>query len=630
MTAVDPDVEAVAKRLGPAARPERIGPAPCTRACPAGINVKRYVGLVAEARFDEALDVIRRDNPLAAVCGYMCSRPCEVECARGADGPPIPIRALKRMAARIVADSGARPRGESQASDCGRRVAVVGGGPAGLTAARDLRRLGYGVTIVEAREQLGGLLAEEVPEARLPRAALRADIEYVLAHDIEVRLGAPVTAPDGLDALLGEGFDAVVLATGAGRDLGSGLAGERRTDSVVSALDLLRRLARGDVPELREAVVLGGNSAAFAVATELASRSGGAVSLVFRRGRAELPVDPTTLAAAQEAGVRVRCELRPDGLELGDGRLTGVAATRLVDSGVRIAGRRRLEPSQRLVIPADLVVLAEEREPNLDYLGPPDQGPSVRRTAWGTIAVQSASLETHRPRVFAAGEALTGPRSVIEMVASGRRVAAAVHGALSAAERLRKDAPLRLSRDGLSSQRSSWQHTPATPPVDAQGAHQTPFGPWETAVRPGAAVLEPAALDEARRCLRCGPCRDCRTCSSYCPETHAVEPGGVLLRMPRELAGDEALSRSLTRITARVDARRCRGCGLCEEHCPYAAPRVMLRPNGRLIASIEEQACRGCGLCVGLCPTGAADQGHFDNAYLAERTARILLREVEP
>jgi Pyruvate/2-oxoacid:ferredoxin oxidoreductase delta subunit len=187
--------------------------------------------------------------------------------------------------------------------------------------------------------------------------------------------------------------------------------------------------------------------------------------------------------------------------------------------------------------------------------------------------------------------------------------------------------------------RSAWDHV--------IGDGETPFGPFDVAARTRAGELEPAALEAARRCLRCGPCADCATCSPYCPEVHLAEPGGTLVRAPRGLPAEQ--TGSAVYIRAHVDAQLCRACGLCEEHCPYSAPRIGARANGRLLATVDDLSCRGClkegsevlaivmfstvddlscrgcGVCVGLCPTGAMSMGHFDNPHLAEAVDRLLL-----
>ncbi len=597
-----------------------IGPAPCSRACPVGINVKRYVGLVAEARFEEALAVVRRDNPLAAVCGFLCNRPCEVECARGAepDESPIPIRALKQMAARVVADSGALPElFEHLDADGARgRVAVVGGGPSGLTAARDLRLLGYAVTLLESREELGGLLALEVPEARLPRWAVAADVAYVLAHGVQARMGVDVADGEAVRALLSEGFDAVLLAIGAPRELGCGLPGEGESEDVRPALELLRGLADGQVPSFKEAVVLGGTPTAFAAATALAETRRGGVTLVFGRERWALPVDPLTLAEAEDAGVRLRCLERADEIEVSDGMVTGVVLTRWEPTGRTRAGRSRMQSGASSLLEADFVVTAGEREPNLQGL----EGAGLSRSPFGTLAVDPVTLETGMARVFGTGEAVAGVRTVIEAVALGRRAAVAVDRALGGQSAVEEtstvDGGLRLG-PVQGDQDSAWRHT-------LEHENENVGGRVNVDARDErAGELEPVALAAARRCLRCGPCTDCATCSAYCPEEHLADPQGRLIRAPRRLTDAEI--GQAERIHARVDALRCRACGLCEEHCPYSAPRIMARANGRLLSTVDTQSCRGCGVCVGLCPTGALSMAHYDNPYLAEAVDRLLL-----
>ncbi len=607
-----PDGERLAlmERLGlaqdaSALRLERLGPAPCSRACPAGINVKRYVALVAEGRHEEALAVVRKDNPWAAVSGHLCHRPCEVECTAGAAQDPIPIRALKRLAARIVEETGTAPQAPTH-TERAERIAVIGGGPAGLTAARDLRLYGYGVTVFEAADQLGGLLAGAIPERRLPRWALDADLAYLRAHGFEVHTGTRLSGED-LEPLLAKGYAGVVIASGAGAPR-YGLAQEPgETPGYTHALSCLRRMAQGEPrPALSRVVVLGAGPMGLNAATGLAAAGVPHVTVVHHRGPQSLPADPEALAAASRAGVVLRCGLRAESLVRQGKRVLGIRLRSQTEGEPRRAGRLELRDGPLQELRADLVVEARDRGP---------EGPGfadvLDTTALGALRVHPDTLQSSHPRVWVAGEAAVGARSLIEAVAMGRRAAAAVHATLC-------DTPLRVP--GWQGQ-GGWRLSPPAPTRPLRD--RRPFADE----RPG--ELEPVGLEAARRCLRCGPCTDCRTCSPYCPETHAVDRDGTWVRLPRDAPDTEPLLLQVTRAVVRPEW--CRGCGLCEEHCPYSAPRVVPRRDHKggmtLVAQVNPAACRGCGVCVSVCPTGAMNQPGFQNQQL---TAAIDAACAEP
>ncbi|MDY0004864.1 MAG: 4Fe-4S binding protein, partial [Polyangia bacterium] len=351
-----------------------------------------------------------------------------------------------------------------------------------------------------------------------------------------------------------------------------------------------------------------------------------------------LPVDPEALRAADRAGVELRCGLAPSELIGGRAGTRGVRfQTQAFEEGER-AGRPSVKAGVAVELAADLVVDATARVPDLEGW------PSADRTPWGTLAVSSADLRTSQGLVFGAGEVVTGARSVIDAVAHGRRAAALVGQALSAETASKTPAALnalaarhaslasaprqlRLNLEGAPRQESAWVHVPTGP----RAARALPLG--LEGVPDGGPIgrVEPLGQAEARRCRRCGPCAECASCSPYCGETVSVDPVGAWVRFP----GGASLPSSapLTPIRAWVEEVLCNGCGLCEERCPYAAPRVTLRPvaaGGRaLVARVDPGACRGCGLCVGLCPTGALLQGGFASGPLMARIDDALGGEVQ-
>ena len=394
--------------------------APCTRDCPAGIDVPRYIGYVAQGKFAEAEAVVRERIPFPAVCGHVCYHPCEPGCRRSQMDASVSINALKRAAVDNGCNELWRQRWEETiAPDTGRRVAIVGSGPGGLTAAYYLgKRLGHNVTVFEALPEPGGQLRVGVPHFRLPRKHLDAEISVIAETRVQIRTESRI---EDLDKLLNQGYDAVLLAVGAMKPRKLGAPGEE-LPRVMDCASFLQAVNLGQKVNIgqRVAVVGGGNVAMDGART--ARRLGGSeVRVLYRRTRQEMPAYAFEVKSAEEEGVIFDFLVAPRAVApQGNGLQAQLYRMELGHPDE--SGRRRPVPvpNSDFNIAVDTLLVAIGLEASV-----PSQW-AVALNPDGTIKADPKSQETNRPGVFACGDAATGPVNVIEAIAGGRRAAQAI------------------------------------------------------------------------------------------------------------------------------------------------------------------------------------------------------------
>jgi len=399
--------------------------APCVHACPAHVPVQAYVERIARGDFAGALQAIRSATPLQSVCAWVCYHPCEGQCTRGLLDEPIAIRALKRF----VVEWGRRNAPLSEwplppVEPSGKSVAVVGAGPAGLTAAYELARLGHRVSLLEADSEPGGMLRRAIPLYRLPREVVDEEIAFIRRAGVDIvcgrRLGRDFTV-----AGLAREHDAVVLALGAGGDERLGVPGEDAA-GVVGALEFLRRAGRDPAPAVgRRVAVVGGGGTALDAAGCALRLGAQEVYVVYRRSRAEMPAPPEHLEQAEQEGVRILTGALPLAVESDGGRVSGLRV-RVACLGPPCPGRRRAPvpvEDVEYVLRVDQLIVAVSQRPDPRAVGAAD---GVELTPEGRVRVLDEFGTTTRAGVFAAGDMTGRSGSVIEAVASGRRVALAV------------------------------------------------------------------------------------------------------------------------------------------------------------------------------------------------------------
>jgi len=387
---------------------------PCNEACPLHCCPAEYVDHIAQGDFDKALAQILEYNPLAATCGRVCVHFCESECTLGKKGTALAIASLKRAAADYgQATVKAGP-------PTGKKVAVVGSGPAGLTVAWECAKAGHAVTIFETHELEGGMLWAGIPSYRLPREAIKQDVQRILALGVELRLGSPITSEDQLLALLDE-YDAVFIGIGAHGPRWMGIEGED-LEGVIHAIDFLRDVNLGKPVQVgkKTAVIGGGNVAMDAVRT--ARRLGADSFIVYRRAREQMPADEAEIAETEDEGIVFHFLTNPKRILGTDGRMTGLECLRMELGEPDESGRRSPVPVEgsEFVIEADMMIQAISQEPDISWLA---KDSKFETTRWHTFEVDSETNETSVKGVFAAGDAVSGPATIVEAVANARKAA---------------------------------------------------------------------------------------------------------------------------------------------------------------------------------------------------------------
>jgi putative selenate reductase YgfK subunit len=567
-------------------------PAPCQMACPAGIDIPTYIMLAGQGRYAEAIEVIRRDNPFPWVCGLVCTHPCEFMCVRARMDSPIAIMDLKGFIAE-KAMSAREYVNPPKMPDNGRKVCVVGAGPGGLTAAYYLALNGYRVTVIEALPVAGGMMMVGIPRYRLPREVIDREVNMIEELGVEIRLntrlGRDITVED-LDA---EGYEAYLLAVGAHGSYKLMIAGEDRYPQVISAVDYLRRVSLGDhrLPGKRVAVVGGGNVAIDAARTSL--RLGcEEVTILYRRTHDQMPAHSEEVVEAEGEGVQFSYLTIPKEIVGEDGRLTGIVCVRAELSEPDESGRQRPVPVEgsEHTLPVDAVIPAIGQEvvsSGLESLG------EVSWTRRNTLRVNTVSMQTHQAGVFAVGDAVTGPATVVEAIAGGKKAASAIHRYLESIPQPELP-PVPVRR-----RRTEFCQVPASLKMDLKRPEMALLGNERRRitfqqVRLG--LSDPQAHNEARRCLRCDVCIRCGRCVEICRDKMGVEAlqmGYIDFDNP----GPTDL---------KIAAERCIACGACATNCPTGAMQMTDQDGERIVSlcgtvlnRLKLEYCDICGAVLG-------------------------------
>ena len=393
-------------------------PVPCVALCPAGVDIPGYMALVGEGRCADAVRLIRKDNPFPTACAYICEHPCEARCRRNMVDDAINIRGLKRYA---VDHAGVVPQPEC-APATGKKVAIIGGGPSGLSCAYYLALMGHGVTVYEEREQLGGMLRYGIPSYRFPREKLDAEIESILSLGIEVHTGVTVGRDIWLEKLEQE-YDCIYIAIGAHQDKKTGIPGEN-SKNVISAVEMLRAIGDNEMPDFtgKQVVVIGGGNVAMDVTRSSIRLGADKVTCVYRRRQADMTALPDEITGALAEGAELMTLAAPVRIEADeDGAAKALWVQPQIIGEVDKAGRPRPGKAalEEVRIPADVIVVAIGQ--GIEIQGFDQVGVPIQR---GTFVAGLSGQVRDMDSVFAGGDCVTGPATAIRAIAAGKVAAA--------------------------------------------------------------------------------------------------------------------------------------------------------------------------------------------------------------
>lgn len=488
----------IVEKRCPAGVCEALMRTPCMCGCPAGVYVPGFVSLAGEKRFAEAAHLHRQRNPFATVCGFVCSHPCENRCQRSTVDAPVSIQEVSRY---IVAHENtvAQPEIKANPANAARKVAIIGAGPAGLTAAYFLARLGYRPEVFDAADTPGGMLTQTIPGFRLPREAVEREIDMICGLGVELKMNTRLGSDIALSSLRAEGYEGIILSSGSSSSKSLNIPGEDAAGIINAGAYLAAFNKGGEVPAGKKVVVVGGNNAALDAARAAVRQGAAEVSVLYRRTRREMTAYEDGIDQAEQEGVRLVTLAGPVAIKAVDGHVAGVTCVRMELGGYDLSGRPAPEAveNSRFDLEADLVIIAIGRNSNIadccDEKG-------LDTDATGFICVNPHTQQSSVPWIFACGEA-AGRGEAIDAIASGERAAVALDRYLTGENHaFWRVQPLVDTKFDISA-----EPEPTPRLVVDRARIEKRKDSFDDAF---SAYTEEDAVGQARRCLRCDYCKE--------------------------------------------------------------------------------------------------------------------------
>ena len=480
--------------------------APCTQTCPAEIDIPGYIRHIKNREYEKALTIIREKNPMPLSCGRVCPHPCESFCRRGIEDDPVSINQLKRFVADYEMNAGTRYPIKC-AADSGKRVAIIGGGPAGISCAYFLRRSGHHPEIFEAMPKLGGMLRYGIPEYRLPKHILDWEIDGILRLGIDSHTNVRLGIDFEFCSLIAAGFDAVFFSIGAWHDYNLQIPGEEM-EGCCTGIDFLSKVGNNEKIETGDRIaVIGGGNTAIDCCRTLLRMGAEKVYLVYRRTRSEMPANEVEIIAAEHEGIDFIFLSAPEEI-IGneEDQVVGLKYRKMELGEPDASGRRRPVPIEgsETVLPVDMVITAVGQSPLLSFRGRGNRLDELEITRWNTFDVNPATCQTNVPYIFAAGDAATGPALVVNAIGGGRKAARSINQFL-------RGKPIGSASPALLNKHipeALFDSVPGvTPSKRVEMAELSVDKRIHSFEEVDLTISEQEAVEESRRCLNC--CRFC-------------------------------------------------------------------------------------------------------------------------
>lgn len=579
---------------------------PCKNNCPAGVDAQAYIALISLGKYQEALKLVKENNPLPLSIGRVCVRDCEAACRRNNVDEPVAVNALKRF----IADEDAIHKWTPTLKEkMNKKVAVIGGGPAGLSCAYYLTLEGYSVTIFEKLPKLGGMLRYGIPEYRLPKKILDSEIEWIINLGVEVRTNVMLGTDFGIKDLMRSGYEAVFVAVGAHKASRMGLDGEESTGGVYRGIDFLRDIELKNIPELHgKVIVVGGGNTAIDAARTAVRCGAEEVKIVYRRSINEMPAHHDEIEVAQKEGAEILFLTNPKSIIAENGKIIAIECLKMQLEEGKPGERPKPVPIQgsEFLIPCDHLIGAIGQAVDTKF-NSFDLDCTLEK--WGTVCVNKETFETSIPGVFAGGDVVTGPFTAITAIAQGKKAAHSIMDFIqngSARERFHNFYSMKHNLGEIGVREFEQTKKLARQKMNELAVTDRVHNFQE--VEKG--FSENQTQEEIERCLECG-CSEYSDCKlrQYCDE-YNIDISDFIGETKKYM-----IDRRHPFI--QLDPNKCINCGKCVRTCEevlkvsalgfvYRGFKSIVKPA--MEKSLMETNCIGCGNCVDVCPTGAISE----------------------